>query len=72
MLHLDPLLDRPDQRLQGLKLSRQYNDARPRIDRQPLIAIVGHDRSQFVDPGVALGRHDAELGQISLASMPWT
>jgi hypothetical protein len=32
--------------------------------RQPLIAFVGYDRAQCVDPGVALRRHNAELGQM--------
>jgi hypothetical protein len=63
MLRLDPLLDRPDQRPQGLKLRRQHDDARPRIDWQPRVLFVRHDREQFRDPGVAL-RRNAELGQV--------
>ena len=32
---------------------------------QALVAIfVRHDRAQFVDPGVALRRHEPELGQM--------
>ena len=32
---------------------------------QALVAIfVRHDRAQFVDPGLALRRHEPELGQM--------
>jgi hypothetical protein len=64
MLRLDPLFDRPDQRPHGLELRRQHDDARPRIDRQPRVLFVRHDREQFRDPGVALRRNDAEFGQV--------
>ena len=64
MLRLDPLFDRPDQRPHGLELGRQHDDARARIDRQPRVLFVRHDRKQFRDPGVALRRNDAELGQV--------
>src|SRR6202049_2460775 len=57
MLHLDPLLDRPDQRPHGLELRRQHDDARPRIDRQPRVLVVRHDREQFREPGLALRRN---------------
>jgi hypothetical protein len=43
---------------------RQHDDARPRIDRQPRVLFVHHDCEQFRDPGVALRRNDAELGQV--------
>ena len=64
MLHLDPLFDRSDDTLQRLKLRSQHDDAGPCIDRQPRVLFVRHDRAQFVDPGVALRRHQPELGQM--------
>src|SRR5712671_6597991 len=64
MLHLDPLFDRSDDTLQRLKLRSQHDDAGPCIDRQPRVLFVRHDCAQFVDPGVALRRHDAELSQM--------
>src|SRR4051794_18957158 len=60
----DPLFDRSDDTLQRLKLRSQHDDAGPCIDRQPRVLFVRHDRAQFVDPGVALRRHQPELGQM--------
>jgi hypothetical protein len=48
----------------AIELRSQHNDAGARIDRQPRVPFVRHDHAQFVDPGVALRRHDAELGQM--------
>jgi hypothetical protein len=64
MLHLDPLFDRSDHRLRGLKLRRQYDDARPCIDRQARVLFVRHEREQFFHPFITLCSHDAELGQM--------
>jgi hypothetical protein len=39
--------------IQRLKLRSQHDDVRPRIDRQPRVLFVCHDRVQFIYPGVA-------------------
>ena len=64
MLLHDPLIKRAQHRLHCFKLRRQHNDARPCIDRQTCILLVGHDRKQFLHPLVSLRSHDAELSQM--------
>jgi len=44
MLRHEAPFERPDHRLQGLKLRRQHDQARTRIDRQAVIPLVRNDR----------------------------
>ena len=62
VLHHDPLLNRPNCRLQRLELRRQYDQACPGIVRQLRIGFVCDDRKQLFDPFASLQRYNAELG----------
>src|SRR6516162_1095476 len=64
MLHSEPLLDRANHRMQRLKLCRQYDQARTRINRQAFILLVRNDRQQLLEPLASLRCHNPELGQM--------
>jgi hypothetical protein len=55
MLHHNALLKRVDHRLQGLKLSRQHDQACPRIVRQTLVVFARDGRQQLFDPFAPCG-----------------
>jgi hypothetical protein len=60
----DPLLERADQRLAGLKLCRQYHQARPGIQRKSAIARIPHNCEQLLQPLATLIGNDAELSHV--------
>ena len=64
MLNGDPLLNRPNRGLQGLKLRRQHDQACPGIVRQVCISIICDDRQQLLDPFASLRSYNAKLSQV--------
>jgi len=62
MLRLDPLFDCPNHRLHRLKLCRQHDDARPRIDRQARLPSSATIASNSFTPHRP-SPHDAELAR---------
>src|SRR6516225_4149816 len=64
MLHTKPPLNRAYHRMQRLKLSCQYDQARTGINGQTFIALVRNDRQQLFEPFASLRSHNPEFSQM--------
>jgi hypothetical protein len=48
----------------SLKLCRQHDQARTRVDRQAFIPVIRNDRQQRLEPLPPLRRHNTEFGHM--------
>ena len=60
MLRHNPLLERAEQGLAGLKLCRQHHQTRLEINRQRAIILPCHEREQILEAFATLSSNNAE------------